>query len=119
MGLPGPVLSLSRKFCESRKTCQTGSRDGLETNSRLIILIMVSRFHSLALIYHSQEKFEKAEPLYWRSLHIISLNQGSEHPDVGAVMNNLAEVLSSQEKYTRAEKLFRKMSGYPDQVIGR
>ena len=50
--------------------------------------------YELAELYRRQDKYEKAELLYKRSLAIREKFLGKDHPDVAAILNNLANVYS-------------------------
>ncbi len=61
--------------------------------------------NNLALLYDSQGKYEQAEPLYQRALHIREQVLGPEHPDTAQSLNNLAalyEIRASMSKPSRS-----------------
>ncbi len=47
----------------------------------------------LAKLYVEQGRYEEAEPLYQRALHIWEQAWGSEHPEVANALENLAELI--------------------------
>lgn len=48
------------------------------------------------LPYPSQGKGDEAEPLYDRALAIMERNFGTDHPEYGRSLNNLANSLKKQ-----------------------
>ena len=53
-------------------------------------------------------EFDKAEPLYQRSLRIREASFGPNHPDVALSLNNLASLLSNTNRKSEAERLFQR-----------
>ncbi|MFN5856021.1 MAG: tetratricopeptide repeat protein [Pseudanabaenaceae cyanobacterium] len=43
----------------------------------------------MALLYKSQGKYSKAEPLYVRALAILEVSLGNDHPDTKIIRNSL------------------------------
>lgn len=52
----------------------------------------------------SQGKLMEAEAMYARALSISETHLGPEHPSVGTILNNLAEVLTKRVRTTCSEK---------------
>jgi hypothetical protein len=50
--------------------------------------------NSLAVLYHVQGLYAKAEPLYQQALAIQKKALGLEHPDVAATLENYAKLLT-------------------------
>ena len=48
--------------------------------------------NNFAALYYSQGKYAEAEPLYQRALVIWEKALGSDHPEVGTSLNNLAQL---------------------------
>ena len=48
-----------------------------------------------------QEKYEEAEPLYKRTQEIFEKSLGRDHPNVAAILNNRAALLSAQVRVTQ------------------
>lgn len=67
-----------------------------------------STLNRLAQVYHDQGEYQKAEPLYRRSLRLSERALGSSHPDVAASMNNLATLYRDEGEYARAEALYKR-----------
>ncbi len=64
--------------------------------------------NNLANLYHNQNKYSQAEPLYQRALAIREEILGSQHPIVAQSLNNLAALYRDQGKYAEAEPLFQR-----------
>ena len=66
----------------------------------------------------SQGKYEKAEPLYRRTLDGREAALGAVHPHTLISVNNLAIVLSNQGKHEEAEPLYRRALGREAEQLG-
>src|SRR5258708_4914297 len=73
---------------------------------------------NLADLYSKQEKYEEAEPLYQRVLHIREQAMGSDHPEVAHTLYNLAALYFKQEKYEEAEPLYQRVLHIREQAMG-
>ena len=62
--------------------------------------------NGLAILYKSQGRYNKAEPLYLQSLEIRKSQLGADHPYFATSLNNLAELYESQGRYNEAETLY-------------
>ncbi len=76
-------------------------------------------WHNLANLYHEQAHFEKAEPLYQRSLEIRESQLGKDHPSVATTLNNLAGLYKSQGRYAEAESLYQRTLGIVEKALGK
>ncbi len=68
---------------------------------------MATSLNNLAALYQDQGRYAEAEPLYQRSLAIMEKALGPEHPDVAALLNNLAPMLSALGKREEALDIAR------------
>lgn len=57
-------------------------------------------------LYGEQGKYEQAESLYLRAMHIRETQLGPKHYLVASLLNNLAGVYFDQGRYTQAEPLY-------------
>ena len=62
--------------------------------------------------------FAEAEPLYQQSLAIWEKARGSDHPDVGASLNNLAVLYRNQGKYAQAQLLHKRSLAIWEKTLG-
>ncbi|GBO55492.1 kinesin light chain [Pseudanabaena sp. lw0831] len=69
-------------------------------------LELAHSLNELGFLYYYQGKYNKAEPLYLRSLEIRERELGVEHSSVATSLNNLAELYNSQGNYNEAEPLY-------------
>lgn len=58
------------------------------------------------MVYESQGKYEKAEPLYQKNLEIVENKFGKDHLSVAITLNNLAVVCLHQGKYEEIVQSF-------------
>ena len=58
--------------------------------------------NNLAVMYYSQGQYEKAEPLFSRSLTICEEALGPNHPKVANILNNLALLYSATKQFDKA-----------------
>jgi len=58
------------------------------------------------MVYSQTGQYDKAEPLYLRSLAIREEKLGKDHPDVAISLNNLAGLYKSQGQHAKAEPLY-------------
>lgn len=66
---------------------------------------LATSLNNLALLYESQGRYSKAEPLFIQTLALRRKYMGEEHPDVATSLHNLALLYESQGKYSEAEPL--------------
>ena len=58
------------------------------------------------------------EPLYKRSLAIQEKALGPDHPDVGALLNNLSDLYQDQGRYADAEPLLKRSLAIKEKALG-
>jgi CHAT domain-containing protein len=63
--------------------------------------------------------YQKAEPLYQRSLAIREKVLGQEHPDVALSLNNLANLYQNMGNYQKAEPLYQRSLAIWEKVLGQ
>lgn len=64
---------------------------------------------NLATVLHDQGHYGQAEEIQRQALERFEKVLGPSHPLIWTTMNNLAGVLSSQEKHEQAEEMFRRV----------
>jgi tetratricopeptide (TPR) repeat protein len=74
--------------------------------------------NDLAVLYHDQELYPQAEPLYQRALTIREKISGPDDPTVASVLNDLAELYHDQELYSQAEPLYRRALAIREKTLG-
>eukprot|EP01028_Stygiella_incarcerata_P011900 TRINITY_DN702_c0_g1_i5.p1 TRINITY_DN702_c0_g1~~TRINITY_DN702_c0_g1_i5.p1 ORF type:complete len:1158 (-),score=378.83 TRINITY_DN702_c0_g1_i5:130-3603(-) len=62
----------------------------------------------LAVLYHAQQDYVKAEEMYLEALRIRETLWGKQHEKVANILNNLAVLYKDQEKYDQAESLLER-----------
>ncbi len=65
-------------------------------------------FNQTGLYLKSRAQYRDAEPLYRRAIQIRERQQGPNHLDLAASLNNLAALLKDQGQYATAEPLYRR-----------
>lgn len=65
-----------------------------------------------------RDQFDQAEPLYQRALHLFEQCLGPEHPRVGALLEQWADLYRVQGQYVQAEALFKRASSLLEQALG-
>jgi len=63
-------------------------------------------------------QFEKAEPLYQRSLSIAETSTGKDNPYTFTVVSNLGVLLMQEKKFALAEPLLTKALAGREKVLG-
>jgi tetratricopeptide (TPR) repeat protein len=63
-------------------------------------------------------KYEDAERFYNRALAIFEQALGADHPNVGIICNNLADLSVAQGKYAKAESLFKRTLAIFERKLG-
>ena len=79
---------------------------------------MATPLNNLAILYHKQGKYDKAEPLYQRALAIKEMVLGPDHPDVATMLNNLAGLYEDQGKYQAAKPLYQRALAINEKALG-
>ncbi len=74
--------------------------------------------NNLAELYRTMGTYNKAEPLYRRSLTIWEKTLGPEHPNTATSLNNLALLYTSMGAYEKAEPLYRRALDINEKVLG-
>ena len=74
--------------------------------------------NQLAVLYHSQGKYNEAEPLYRQSLSIREKHLGENHLDAATSLNNLATLYLNQGKYEEAEPLLLRSLSIREKQLG-
>ena len=65
----------------------------------------LSSMNNLALLYYSQDHFDKALPLYITCLEQTKSILGENHPDTLTSINNLANLYDKQGEHDQARSL--------------
>jgi|APMI01.1.fsa_nt_gi tetratricopeptide (TPR) repeat protein len=66
-----------------------------------------------------QGKYEKAEPLYQKSLEILEKTLGKDHPDIATNINNLALLYQAQAKYKKSEFFYQQAITIVEKSLGK
>jgi tetratricopeptide (TPR) repeat protein len=61
--------------------------------------------NNLAQVYQAEKNYEKAEPLYKRSVEILEKSLGPDHPDVATALENYASLLRKTKRKAEAQRL--------------
>jgi len=67
---------------------------------------ITTSLNNLAEVYQIQGQYDKAEPLFSRSLAIREKVRGPDDPGTGGALNNLAELYRVQGQFSKAEPLY-------------
>ena len=67
---------------------------------------------------NERAQYAEAEPLFRRTLAILEIALGTEHPDVATSLNNLAELYRNQGKYADAEPLMAQALTIREKALG-
>jgi tetratricopeptide (TPR) repeat protein len=78
----------------------------------------VRTVNNLAVLYHDQRRFDKAEPLFNRALAAWEKTLGPEHPEVALSLYNLAELHRVQHHYAQAEPLYKRALAIQEKSLG-
>ena len=84
---------------------------GPSARHELFILAVLSSFDSKVAM-------PKLSRLLKRSLAILRKTLGPDHPDVAAVLNNLAELYHDQGRYADAEPLYKRSLAIREKALG-
>ena len=66
---------------------------------------MAHTLNNLALLYITQGQYEKAEPLYERSLKIAEEHLGKDDPKLAGILENMVKCNEKLGKLDKAEML--------------
>ncbi len=69
---------------------------------------LATNLNNLALLYFNQGKYDKAEPLYNRSLAIYEKSLGPNHRDVATTLAHLAKLLEATGRQAEADQLLKR-----------
>jgi tetratricopeptide (TPR) repeat protein len=107
-------------------------QSGQETNAEMFYLAaledvenagpedprLAATLNTLAVLYYSQKKYAKAEPLYQRVMKLLEQTVGPEHPTLATTLNNLAVVYEAQDKYDEAALLYQRALTLIEHTLG-
>eukprot|EP00903_Cladosiphon_okamuranus_P006199 g6096.t1 len=94
-----------------------GLADHESTETREAILRISKARARLAVVLQKKGKYDDASLLL--ELSLVSMKKlGPEHPEVAAVLNNLASILESQGKFAEAEPLYRRATEICETALG-
>jgi tetratricopeptide (TPR) repeat protein len=71
------------------------------------------------LIDSDRHAYHDAEELYARALAIEEQSVGPNHPEVAAMLNNLAQIYGFEGRYDDAEKLYARAIDIWERTLGR
>lgn len=69
--------------------------------------------------FYKQGRYQEAEQLYIQSREIREKSLGKDHPDVAAVVRDLAYLYASQGKYQLAEVLYKSSQSILEEAYGK
>ncbi|MGA2496212.1 MAG: tetratricopeptide repeat protein [Tepidisphaeraceae bacterium] len=73
---------------------------------------------NLAQVYSAQARYDRAEPLYNRSLAIWEKALGPDHPNIASSLNNLGWLHVKQAKYDQAEQFYARSLAIREKSLG-
>jgi len=79
---------------------------------------LAATLNALAVLYHAQSKYAKAEPLYQRVVKLLEQTVGPDHPTLATTLNNLAVVCEAQDKYAEAAPLYQRALALMERTLG-
>ncbi len=71
---------------------------------------------TLAKIYHAQDKYAEAEPLFERALAIREVS--GSYPGLARSLNNMAQLCFEQGRYAEAEPLIKRSLAIREKALG-
>jgi tetratricopeptide (TPR) repeat protein len=74
--------------------------------------------NTLAMLYHSQQQYSVAAPLYEQVLQLLQAVLPPGHPTLATTRNNLAVLYEAQGHYARAEPLYRQALDDLERLLG-
>jgi tetratricopeptide (TPR) repeat protein len=66
--------------------------------------------NNLAALYRNQGRYEEVEPLYKRSLEILTKVLGKEHPNTQICLENLVGFYESQNQTAAAQEVIKEFN---------
>jgi tetratricopeptide (TPR) repeat protein len=79
---------------------------------------LAATLNALAVLYHTQKKYARAEPLYQQVLKLLEQTVGPDHPTLATTLNNLAVVYEAQDKYAEAAPLYQRALALMERTLG-
>lgn len=108
----------SRKLLAEAMTWLERARGVCETSLEPTHPYTASVLGNLAEVYRRQGRYDKAEAMAWRALHIRERRWGPRHPEVAVSLNVLSAVYFKQGKFDQAEPLLRRALDIAKHVYG-
>jgi tetratricopeptide (TPR) repeat protein len=84
----------------------------------LTFLEAVRLLNQTAYYLHDRAQYAEAEPLYQHALTISEQAFGPNHPDIAAILHNLALLYESQGQYEQAESLLKRALAIAEKALG-
>ena len=75
--------------------------------------------YKTALYLHARARYKEAEPLYRQALRLCEQQWGSEHVEVAAALNGLADLCRDVSKYAEAETCYLRALSIREQKLGK
>ena len=105
-----PVLEPIAQHCMS--VCSFAEQANiLEPTSRLL--------NQIGILYLTKADYQVAEPLMVRALAIDETSFGEDHPAVGAILSNLAQLLQATNRLAEAEPLILRALSIDERSYGK
>lgn len=86
--------------------------------TRLDSIEIAYQLNEKGLLLHRNVKYEKAKPIYLKSLKITQVIMGQNHPNTAQSYNNLAGLYHLMGKYEKAKSLHRKALKIRQEILG-
>ncbi|HEY7680841.1 MAG TPA: tetratricopeptide repeat protein [Terriglobia bacterium] len=74
--------------------------------------------NKLAVLYHSQKKFEAAERLYKKALKLIDKESGAHRGEEATILNNLGRLYHDENRGAEAEAMYKRSLAIVEKVFG-
>ncbi|MSO20707.1 MAG: tetratricopeptide repeat protein [Acidobacteria bacterium] len=75
--------------------------------------------NKLAVLYHSQEKYDAAEKLYKQALQKSENSSSDKRREMASILHNLANLYRDQKRYMDAEQLYLKSISLVEKLLGK
>lgn len=105
----------ARRFNEAEKQFKAAADDAKRTPGKE--LLQAESLDALAVAYRDQNKYAKGEAAYKQSLSIRELILGPWHPKLAETLDNLAGMLSSEDKQDQALPLYKRAREIREQAM--
>ena len=79
---------------------------------------LANRLHKQANSYSNQSQYEKAEPLFIRSIEILEKVFDPKHPAVATILSNLGLLYKRQFRFDEAEQLLKRSITIFEEAFG-